>query len=228
MYNADHISTYRFSFSPDSIHLFSCCASTLCLFSTASIRLGTTLCKLCCYTNSSSSPCLIYFHDAFPHYFHWFHPNSRCVCKNCLTFFFSRMGPVCKAISRCYFVPLPAVLSQLLPLFCSIRLLPKTCTSGSLLCCSLRALSGPVSHKDQLPLSILTDFGLLECLHGAGLLFYFANAEAWVHWHAFCHRFPPADWMSRCYFLWEIIIVERYGTGHELGFCVCVGGIEFH
>lgn len=81
MYNADHISTYRFSFSPDSIHLFSCCASTLCLFSTASIRLGTTLCKLCCYTNSSSSPCLIYFHDAFPHYFHWFHPNSRCVCN---------------------------------------------------------------------------------------------------------------------------------------------------
>lgn len=93
--------------------------------SIASIRLGTTLRKLCCYTNSSSSPCYIFYHDAFPHHFQWFHPNSRCL-QYCLTFFFSRTGPLCKAISRCYFIPLPVVLSQLLRLFCSIRLLPKT------------------------------------------------------------------------------------------------------
>lgn len=33
------------------------------------------------------------------------------------------------------------------------------------------ALSGPGSHKDVLPASILTDFGLLQCLHHAGRLF---------------------------------------------------------
>lgn len=38
-----------------------------------------------------------------------------------------------------------------------------------------QALSGPVSHKEQLPAPILTEFGLPECLHGSRWLFCVAK-----------------------------------------------------
>lgn len=59
VYNTDHISTYTFPSSLDRMHFFffSLCFYSfsspflaLWVFSIASVRLGMTLCKLCCYT----------------------------------------------------------------------------------------------------------------------------------------------------------------------------------
>lgn len=64
VYNTDHISTYTFPFSLDSMHFFFflCFHSfsspflALWFFSIASVRLGMTLRRLCCYTSFLHSP----------------------------------------------------------------------------------------------------------------------------------------------------------------------------
>lgn len=131
-----------------------------------------------------------------------------------LPFVFSRTSSVCLAISRCYFTPLPAVLSQLLHLFCSVRLSPKTILvaafcdppSGSVWAC-IPQRTVASAHSDRIWPAWMPSWFKMALL--------LCKAKAWMQTSTICscNHFLAADWMFSS-FLREIITIESYGIGH--------------
>lgn len=161
---------------------------------------------------------LIFFHDAFPHYFQWFHPNSHHVCKT--AWIPISLRPVLFAKQSA-----GAALShyQLYCLnYCACSATSEHCYwrrhQGSLLCCSLRLCLGldPTKICCQYP-----SWQTLACSNAFIRQGGFSNAEARVHGRAFCHNTQM---------LFPLRGHNHWKTQHKplvRILCVSVGGTEF-